>query len=311
LRAILQARNVGPIAFRAIKNLKAGFVGEVAASFTNSFYIRTSNDELIFVTGLPVKSPITVNLNSSDDFERLLRPPVPVFFEKAELRVGDDLTVDLRGASTQPDQPDLSTLQIGQLQEALYTAATILTIVDTHQSVLDQASIAYSGAEQFVRTGILSLRDTGDSEPFLETAEEIVGLGPGFTPSGDDVLGGLLGTYNSLSRAVRRPKILLDFESLKKSTNWISAKLLDYMQREVFDDQVAHLVRSAGSGNKEEFIVALETLLPRGHTSGVDISVGALLALSVLRDVASNGHEIVRRLGFSYESHDSRCVANV
>jgi hypothetical protein len=274
-------------------------MGEVTNSFPNSFYVKTPDNELVFVTKLPVKSPITVNLDSDANFEHLLKPLGRVFLENAELQVENDLVIDLRTASTSPDQPDPATLRIGQLGEAVHVATTILSIVDTAQSVLDPASIAYKGAEQFVRRGILSLRDAGDSEPFRESAEKIVGLGSGFTPSGDDVLGGLLGTYNFLSRAVGRPKLFFDFELLNKSTNWVSAKLLDYMQREVFDDQVAHLARST---DKDEFIVALETLLPRGHTSGIDISVGSVLALSVLRDVACNGHETettIRRLGFS------------
>jgi len=302
LRTSLQARCVGRIAYQALKSLKAGSVGEITNSFPNSFYVRTPVDELVFVTNLPVKSPITINLDSDGNFQQLLKPLGRVFFEDAELRVGNDLTIDLRTASTPPDQPNPTALSIGQLGEAVHDATTILSLVDTDQSVLDPASITYKGAVEFARKGILSLRDAGDSEDFRETAEKIVGLGPGFTPSGDDVLGGLLGTYNSLSQAVRRPRILFDLEFLKKRTNWISAKLLGYMQRGIFDDQVADLVRSVESANKDEFIVALETLLPRGHTSGVDISVGSVLALSVLRDVSCDGHETettIRRLGFS------------
>jgi hypothetical protein len=302
LRTSLQARCVGRIAYRALKSLKAGSVGEITNFFANSFYVRTPDDDLVFFTNLPVKSPITVNLDSDANFQQLLKPLERVFFEDAEFRVGNDLTIDLRTAPTPPDQPNPTTLSIGQPGAAVHTATTILSIVDTEQSVLDPASIAYKGAEEFVRNGILSLRDTGDSEAFRETAEKIVGLGPGFTPSGDDLLGGLLGTYNSLSQEARRPRILFDLEFLKKSTNWVSAKLLDYMQRGIFDDQVADLVRSVESANKDEFILALETLLPRGHTSGIDISVGSVLASSVLRDVACNGHETettIRRLGFS------------
>jgi hypothetical protein len=302
LRTILQARSIGQIACGALESLKPGFVGEIADSFSNSFYIRTTNDDLVFLTRGDLKSPITVNLDSIVDFEHSLEPLGPVFYDQAKLRVGDGLAINLSGASTQPSQPDLSTLQIGQLRDALYIATTILGIVDTDESVLDNGSIAYHGAERFVLTGILSLRDSGDSEPFRKTVKQIVGLGGGFTPSGDDLLAGFLVTYNSLSRVVSRPKILIDFEFLKKSTSWISAKLLDYMQRGAFDDQVAHFIQSIGSANEDEFIIALESLLPRGHTSGVDIAVGSVLAVALLLDLANNGHEtetIIHRLGLS------------
>jgi len=74
------------------------------------------------------------------------------------------------------------------------------------------------------------------------------------------------------------------------------------MQREVFDDEVARMIQGVGSANEDEFIMALESLFHRGHTSGVDIAVGAVLAVTLLLDVKENEREmeeIVRRLGFS------------
>jgi len=286
----------------ALENLKTGSVGEIVSCFANSFYIRTPDDELVFVTNHHLRSPITVNLDSAADFEYSLKPLDPAFFEQAELRVGDNLAIDLSGAPTLANQPNLPILGIEGLREVLYIATTVLAIVDTRQSVLDDRSIAYDGAKQFALTGILPLRDSNNTESFRKTVEGIVGLGVGFTPSGDDLLAGFLATYNSLARAVGRPKILLDFEFLKESTNWISAKLLDYMQREVVDDQVAQLIRSVGSVERGDFIIAMENLLPRGHTSGVDIAVGTVLAVTLLLDVATNGYgteAIIRRLGLS------------
>lgn len=303
MRTILHARSIGEIAYGAIKSIKAEPFGEIVNSFPNSFYIRTPNDELVFVTGHHLKSPITVNLDWTADFEHSLKPRGRVFLERSELRVEDDLTINLSGAAAQATRPDVLPMHIGQFRDALYVATTILSIVDADQSVLDNRSIAHRGVCQFVLAGILPLLDSDNCEPFRRTAEIIVGLGAGFTPSGDDVLAGFLATYNSLSRTVSRPKILMDFELLKKRTSWISAKLLDYMQRGVFDDQVACLIRSVGSANKDKFVVSLETILPRGHTSGVDIVVGSVLAASLLLDVANNGHEtetIVRRLGLSH-----------
>jgi hypothetical protein len=120
---------------------------------------------------------------------------------------------------------------------------------------------------------------------FRNAAERIVGLGTGFTPSGDDLLGGFLATYNFFTQVTDRPPIALEFESLEDRTNWISAKLLDYMQREILDEQVSTLIDSSASQHSDTFILALETLLPRGHTSGIDILVGALLALGLIYDV--------------------------
>ena len=300
MRITPPATSIGQIAYEALRSAKGEPVGEAIASFRNSFYIKTSNDQLIFVTNRLLKSPITINLGSSTDFGHL-KPHEHVFYEQPELRVGG-LTIDLDGTPIQRDQLPITALHIGHLQEALYVAATILSIVDTRLSVLDNTWVTFGKASQFARTGILSVRDCGCNGNFRATAEEIIGLGGGFTPSGDDLLAGFLATYNSLAQSAGRPKILIDFETIGRSTSWVSGKLLDYMQREVYDDQVSQLIRSAGMGNKDEFILAIEALLPRGHTSGVDIAVGSILAAAILVDLANNGHEteaVTDRLGLS------------
>jgi len=137
---------------------------------------------------------------------------------------------------------------------------------------------------------------------FYEAALKIVGLGSGFTPSGDDTLGGFLAAYNSLAPTIGRSLVLLDFATLQNKTSWISAKLLDYMQRQIFDEQVRSLIDSAAKGDGNALILALETLLPRGHASGVDISTGALLALGLIHDIAFEEQEtefIATSLGLS------------
>jgi len=105
------------------------------------------------------------------------------------------------------------------------------------------------------------------------------------------VLGGFLAAYNSLAVAVDRAPILLDLSQLKEKTSWVSAKLLDYMQRLVLDEQMSCVIDSAAEGNEDTLIASLESLLPRGHTSGIDICAGAILAFSLIRDVAFENDE--------------------
>lgn len=186
--------------------------------------------------------------------------------------------------------------------ETLYVGSVILGIIDTHLSVLDPAGVAYGGVRDFVADGIIPLRQTHGHERFCEAARKIVGLGAGFTPSGDDMLGGFLAAFNTFAPKIGRREALIDFDFLESKTSWISAKLLDYMQRRVLDDQIDQLIGVTTSNDGEKFIMALETLLPRGHTSGIDIVVGVILAISLIRDVISKGNEteaIAARLGLS------------
>jgi hypothetical protein len=138
----------------------------------------------------------------------------------------------------------------------------------------------------FVRNGILPIRTNNSAnEMFYRAAMKIVGLGYGFTPSGDDFLGGFLATYNSLARSINREPILLDFSELRERTGWISARLLDYMQRLVLDEQLDHIITCVVEGRVDALVGTVEALLSRGHTSGIDIATGILLALSLIQDL--------------------------
>ena len=108
--------------------------------------------------------------------------------------------------------------------------------------------------------------------------------------------------YNSLAHLAARPQILLDSATLHRRTSWISAKLLDYMQRLILDDQILRVIHSAAEGDEDTVVIELESLFPRGHTSGIDISVGQILALSLIRDIAFEKQEaeiVTGALGFS------------
>jgi len=271
----------------------SGVVGSVVSAFPNSFYVKTSKNDLIFITNRQLKSPITINLDSTAVFGRMVTPSEPVSVDEGNLYVGDSTTIQLSATIRHRNAYNLETQPAKQFKltrEALTLASTILTMIDTSHSVLDSKGLAHEGARNFVRTGIITLRDSGKVGQFSEPALKMVGLGSGFTPSGDDVLGGFLSTYNSLAHNINRSKVLLDLDLIQKNTNWISAKLMDYMQHQVLDDQVLYLIRSAALGSEDEFILAMETLLPRGHTSGIDISVGAILALCLISDIKGNEH---------------------
>jgi hypothetical protein len=116
------------------------------------------------------------------------------------------------------------------------------------------------------------------------------------------MIGGLLAAHNSFAAAANRAPILLNMSLLEEKTSWVSAKLLDYMQRLILDEQLRCVIDSANDGDPDALVIALETLFPRGHTSGIDIAVGVILGLSLVRDVVlrSDDTEIITRtLGLS------------
>ena len=301
----MRANCVGSLVVRALSSVDSGIAGQVVNTFSNSFYVRTVNGELVFVTNRPLQSPITINLDSTFNLEQVAKPMEPVYVREKEIHIGGDALIDVSGAlSCQTPSNPANELcpEFAEIGKALRTVSFILRIIDTSQSVLDPHGLAHKGMADFVSDGVTPLRRSSTEARFREAALKIVGMGSGFTPSGDDTLGGFLASYNSLAKTVGRAPILFDFPLLQAKTGWISAKLLDYMQRLILDEQVRHMIDTAAIGDEDDLILALETLLPRGHTSGIDISAGAVLALSLIRDIAFEKRQteiIARDLGLS------------
>jgi hypothetical protein len=296
----LNAIGLGSLAAQTLNgNSGSEIVGEIVSVFPNSLYIRTTNGELVFVTSRHLKSPITVNLDSRTDLKRIVRPHDAVSLAESGIRIGSSLFVDLSRAVLCKPHTTPRVHQLAITKPTLHLASLILIIVDNSLSALDPAALAHAGASKFVSDGVLPFLRTNDMSAFESAALRIVGLGTGFTPSGDDLLGGFLATYNGYTQLTRRQTMDLTFHALENRTHWISAKLLDYMQRQILDEEVSTLIESSGSQDNESFILALETLLARGHTSGIDILVGVLLALGLIHDIAEKDNmttDIVKSL---------------
>jgi hypothetical protein len=260
-------------------------IGEVVSVYPSSLYIKTTNRELVFVTTRDLRSPISVNLDSGTALSRIVRPQDSVSLTENGIRLGASLSINLSRATLWSEQTTPPAHQLAITRSTLNLTALILMIVDHKLSVLDDAGIAHAGASKFMSDGLLPFLESNDVSTFLNAAQRIVGLGTGFTPSGDDLLGGFLATYNRFTRVTGRQAINLSFDALESRTHWISAKLLDYMQRRILDEQMNRLIESSASLGDDTFILAVQPLMPRGHTSGIDILVGVLLALGFVHDI--------------------------
>lgn len=283
----VDAVSLGSLAKEALEDTGGSLVGEIVSVFPHSLYIKAMNGELIFVTCQQLRSPISLNLDSKIDLTQNVRQEDTASLHVDQIRLGESVFINLSRAKTFIAKTIPHLHQLAVTKDALYLGSLILMIVDNKLSVLDQAGLAHAGASKFVSDGVLLFRRSNDINLIRNAGRMIIGLGTGFTPSGDDLLGGFLATYNSFTRLTGRQTINLSFDMLEAKTNWISAKLLDYMQRQIFDEQMNRLLASSASVGSD-FILAFEDLLPRGHTSGIDILVGVLLALCLVHDITQN-----------------------
>lgn len=122
----------------------------------------------------------------------------------------------------------------------------------------------------------------------VTAAERLVGLGPGLTPSGDDVLAGLLvtlrhlGTATGAERAVRLGGWLaaaVTFDARTRTTP-LSATLLHCAARGEACPEVIAVLR--GLTGRQPLEPALRRLHGLGHTSGADLAQGIAIGLDAV-----------------------------
>jgi hypothetical protein len=125
-----------------------------------------------------------------------------------------------------------------------------------------------------------------DAEPLLAGAEPLLGLGPGLTPSGDDVLAGFLGLAvlaspgaAPLLHEVGRGVLRL----AEARTTLLSRAFLAHALDGVLAPPVDALAATILSGAPRLAVVeAARAASGLGHTSGMDMLAGIVLALRAL-----------------------------
>ncbi|MEW9549337.1 DUF2877 domain-containing protein [Nonomuraea sp. NPDC050783] len=119
-------------------------------------------------------------------------------------------------------------------------------------------------------------------------AEQLVGLGPGLTPSGDDVLAGLLVTLRHLGAATGTGRAVwlagwlaatVTFDARTRTTP-LSATLLHCAARGEASPEVLAVLR--GVAGHQALEPALRRLRHLGHTSGADLAQGVAIGVDAV-----------------------------
>lgn len=268
-------------------------LGSVVAVFDGTIYIRTHSDELVVVTKKNTRSPINLNVHGGSSFLSTTRASADAVVD------GGELVVDRLRLSYDPcpeyvshvDELALDT-ETARIEASILRAARILGIAAQPGCVLDPSSPSHDGARRFFEGAA-----SGQSEKqLLNQAAAMLGLGFGFTPSGDDFVAGLLASFNLLSYPAERRPLVIEWEAMRSRTSWISARLVDYMQKRLVDETVERCIGSIAAGEDEAAADAIMDLAPRGHTSGVDISIGLLSGASLFLQDLHRGGTVFQRL---------------
>ncbi|GAT66050.1 carboxylase [Planomonospora sphaerica] len=137
----------------------------------------------------------------------------------------------------------------------------------------------------------------------LTAAEQLIGLGPGLTPSGDDMLAGLLvalrhlGAAAGVERAVWLAGWLaaaVTFDARGRTTP-ISATLLHCAARGESSGEVLAVLRALAGHRPLQ--PALGRLLGLGHTSGADLAWGLRIGLAAVLCLADRAGRSISKVG--------------
>ena len=136
--------------------------------------------------------------------------------------------------------------------------------------------------------GIMS----GDIETIKNSAQSILGLGPGLTPSCDDFIAGLILTLNTASTSLCRdePKAVEFFEKIseelatlaKEKTTIYSSWFISESAMGEGPKVAVELIFSIISNSPEKVAELSKKLIAVGATSGADIAIGIYYAIRFL-----------------------------
>jgi hypothetical protein len=272
-------------------------VGRVHSCYARNINVRTPTGHLLTLQGEgPLQAPLSLALAGA--FQTLV-PSLPVgtlvvqhvlgiSAPPAALRLRDSGAVEWDGRIE--SVPALTILELHRKTSAL--AAWIERHVPNRGlapllPAFQGSDATLSGVCRRVYDTLAPLLAEPELSPVavLETTTQILGLGEGLTPSGDDLLVGLLAVLHITGRleevfpSAAHQRVLQD---VLTQTSDLSAEFIRCALEGDFAEPVALFVRSLFALGSHEWHAYARSLAAVGHSSGVDAMVGIMLGCRLL-----------------------------
>jgi hypothetical protein len=293
-RAPIVATSIGPI---AADLLRSADQIEVVAIFDRSAYLMTSNG--LIVIGIEAVGPGPINIlvpparDGRPPWHGLLADGMTGRVQPQELHIGADVVLSLARAPVWRPAPWPS-----WNPTAVRAGLAWLHASSAEACPLDGLSpLVFAPARKLTHTGqaardlirrlrvdlAAALRHDAWSADGRMTATLLLGLGPGLTPSGDDVLGGVMLALTSAGR-IRLRDALWDalVDELGELTVPVSAMHLSAAADGLSHRDVHAFIGAWLANDVAAFTAATSTLATLGATSGWDTMAGIALAMDAL-----------------------------
>ena len=300
--------------YRVKEILKPEEKAVVESVFEHAVYLNGGNDTLVkLITDRDYVGPasIVVFNEGHADFESVgIREGTEIIFSGDSLRaVGDGFSVDLSDAEIWNAPPAPSgclsleemNLNTRVLRDVIYTHPSREGLVTLLESVellgpmqvflREQTPLSVSERARPYIERLMWALFSGDLKAAAENAGQILGLGPGLTPSCDDFLAGLI---FSLKRGVN---ILFDDAVLAGFIDKLSNEIINGAKSKTTVYSVSYLTEAArgeapapawslvyaiASKGPDETAALSRKLIRMGETSGADTAVGIYYGMRFL-----------------------------
>jgi hypothetical protein len=283
---IQRASTVGEL---AAKVLSKGGQGEITKVFPRSVYIRCGRDFVVLLWG-SLRSPLTINIAGERGSGFV--PGKRCFLSRVGISA-DGIMVDTKKADVyRGSLRTAGPVSFPPSRRLMLSVASLRMLYDASS---EGPRLPEDRAfRRFVDAVLVSLArgERGVVHDF-ERYVDLVGRGGGFTPAGDDFVGGFAAVYNMVARLRGWRRITLPMKLLMPHTVPESAAILSYAERGYVDEAMERLIlkSTAGGGTFHRDLFAAAH---RGHTSGLDMSLGVLLCEAAVKD-ADEGSDALRR----------------
>jgi len=291
----LHVCNTESIGCVARRTLDESPTTSVIGTTSRGVFLSTSTKKILFLSYEPQRGPLTINIPYKITYR-----DQPVQMSNSHLFIGD-AAIRLDTASLWQPLPVPTNIaplptRIAVLNHFL-NRATSQKNVSEHVIPSDTSTLLSAGARNLCdspRDSSSPLRLRSEHGYALlgmtEVTESLIlnlGLGPGLTPSDDDVVMGFLLTLNRYVNVVEtlHATSLQTINSqitteARTRTTTLSANLIECAAQGLADERLIRVVDCIFTGDKNDR--ALDEMLGWGETSGLNVLVGATLAVAQL-----------------------------
>lgn len=277
-------------------SLKDQQIGHIHSKFNNGFNIKMGEKLLFIGTVKNGQLPFGIHV-SYQHMQELLsevdRHSIFVWQEdEQQIRcLTESFSIQLKGGNSF-DHP-LPQVNSSRMLNYVTDVLTVLLetneptgfglMIETYMFDYVQDKLPKSKVEQQLNTLIESVF-SDDRQKTEDVLRYFIGRGKGLTPSGDDLLVGMLSIHVACEFcSTVFMDVLQDLITNESLTTDVAKEYLCFAVKGSFSSSVVAIINDIKQENKSTLAIHLRELLEMGHSSGIDTAFGMLIGMLALR----------------------------